>query len=133
MNKWQQRRAQLSNDGAQRVLTAKQFLGKEGAIAYLTPQQLFSFNDHAREEDVDHFANVIELGKQFRMTGCQKPKAPDKGGNKYVWPVFNRNGNVDGGKVLNIGNLYQFINDLYDRKFTIGFTYDDLIEEAEQV
>lgn len=133
MTKWKERRAQNSNQGAHRVLTAKEFLGKEGTVAYLTPQQLFTFNDNSREEDVDYFADVIELSKQYKMVDCKKPKTPDKGGNNYVWPIFNRNGNSAGGKVLNIGNLYQFVNDLYDRKFTIGFTYDDLIEEAEQV
>jgi hypothetical protein len=133
MNKWQQRRAQLATADAQKVLTAKQFLGKVGGTAYITPQLLFTFNDNAREEDVDYFANVIDLGRQYKMTGCRKSKNPDKGGNHYMWPVFNRNGNVDGGKVLDIGNLFQFVKDLYDRKFIIGFTYDELIEEAEQV
>lgn len=130
--KWKERRAQLVTVGVQKLLTAKLFLGKEGGTPYLTPQQLLTFNDNAREEDVDYFANVVELSRQFQMTGCRRSKTPDRGGNYYLWPIFNRNGNVDGGKVLNIGNLFQFIQDLYDRKFTVGFTYDELIDEAEQ-
>jgi hypothetical protein len=132
MNKWQIRRAQSSqNGGSQKVLTARMFLGKDGHEAYLFAEQLFDFTDNARVEDIESFAHVLELGKQFRMIGCSKPKT-DKGGNLYIYPAFSRNGNNDGGKVLNIGKLFQFVNDLYDRKFIIGFTYDDLIEEAEQ-
>jgi len=129
--KWLTRRAQLSNAGAQSVLTAKQFLGKEGNTPYLTPQQLLTLNDYGRQADIISFVHVLELSKQYQMIACSAPK-PDRGGNEYVWPTFNRNGNSDGGKVLNIGNLFQFITDLYDRKFTVGFTYDDLIDEAEQ-
>lgn len=125
------RRAQLSLSGGPRLLTAKEFLGKEGTTPYVTPEQLFEFNDNSRQEDVDEAGRFIDLGKQYGIVSCKNPRL-DKGGNRYAYPVFNRNGNTDGVKVVEFGNIFQFIQDLYDRKFAIGFTYDDLIVEAEQ-
>lgn len=127
MNKWKQRREQSSQKSSNnQVLTAKRFIEM-----YLSIELIIKFNDEARESDVEHFAHVLELGQRFRMVGCSRIQK-DRSGNEYIYPAFSRNGNNDGGKVLNIGNLFLFVNDLYDRKFVIGFTYDELIEEAEK-
>jgi len=132
MSKWKERRASGSQNGGDKMLTARMFLGKDGHSPYIAPQQLISFVDNGRAEDVEHLSNTIEFSKQFRMTACRTSRTPDKGGNYYKWLVFNRNGNEDGAKVINIANLFQFVDDLYNRKIAISFTLDELIEEAEQ-
>jgi len=132
MTKWRERRAGGSQNDGGKVLTAAMVLGKDGSNPYIIPQQLLSFVDHGRAEDVEHLSNVIDMSKQFRITACRTSKTPDKGGSYYKYVVFNRNGNEDGGKVLNIGNLFQLVDDLYNRKIVIGFTLDELIEEAER-
>lgn len=132
MKKWQQRRAKSSSNGSKIVLSAKGFLGKEGIYQFTTPDQLFQFNDNAREEDVAEMAAFFDLVKAgYRIIVTRKTRV-DQGGQTYKFQNFNRNGNSDGAKVVNVGNIFDFIEGLYDNKFTINFTYDELLEEAEQ-
>ncbi|MGI4727814.1 MAG: hypothetical protein ACRYGB_04505 [Janthinobacterium lividum] len=108
------------------------FLGKEGSFQFISPEELFEFNDDGREQDVEEMSAFFDLVKQgYRIVPNRKHRK-DRGGNQYKYQDFNRNGNTEGVKVVSIGKIFDFISGLYDNKFTIDFTYDDLIEEAEQ-
>jgi hypothetical protein len=132
MKKWQQRRAKVSATGNKMVLTTKMFLGKEGDNPIVTPDVLFEFNDNAREDDVNDMSAFFDLVKAGYKIIVSRKTRIDQGGNLYKYQNFNRNGNSDGAKVVNIGKIFEFIEGLYDNKFAINFTYDDLLEEAEQ-
>jgi len=132
MNKWKERRVKHSPTLQIKELTARQFLGKDGCTPYITPKVLLDFNDDGREDDVSEMSAMFSLANARHRIIVTRKVRTDKGRNRYKFQNFNRNGNPDGAKVVLIGNIEQFLEDLYDNKFVINFTYDDLIEEAEQ-
>lgn len=133
MRNWQKRRAQGAANGGKMLVTTKMFLGKEGNLQFITADELFHFNDHSREDDVNEMVAFFDLVKAGYKPIITRKTRKDQGGNPYKYQSFNRNGNPDGVKVLLIGNIFDFIEGLYDSKYVINFTYDELIEEAEQV
>lgn len=132
MKKWQERRAKVAVAGNKMVLTTKMFLGKEGNLQFITADALFHFNDTGREDDVNDMIAFFDLVKAGYKVIITRKTRTDQGGNVYKYQNFNRNGNSDGAKVVGIGKIFDFIEGLYDNKFTINFTYDELLEEAEQ-
>lgn len=113
-------------------MTAAMFLGKVGTVKYLTPEQLFQFNDYAREEDVEEMAAFFDLIKEgLKMVVRRKPQY-DISGNAYKYPNFIRPKSPEGVKVILIGKIDQFIKDYQAGKVKTNFTYVDLIAEAEQ-
>lgn len=131
MKKWQARRSFVSSNG-KLVLTAKMFLGKEGDFQFITADELSEFIDNGREDDIQEMSDFFDLVKAGYSIIVRRKKRTDKSGNRYQYPNFNRNGNTDGAKVVGIGKMFDFVQGLYDNKFTINFTFDELIEEAEQ-
>ena len=132
MKKWQVRRVLNNSVGGKILLTTKMFLGKEGNFQFMTAEQLFQFNDNSREDDILEMAAFFDLVRAGHRIIITRKTRVDKGDNPYKFQNFNRNGNSDGAKVLSIGKIFDFIEGLYDNKFAINFTYDELIEEAEQ-
>lgn len=132
MKKWQKRRAKNALGGSKIMLTTKMFLGKEGNFQFITADELFKFNDNSREADIEEMSAFFDLVKVGYKPIITRKTRNDVGGNLYKFQNFNRNGNSDGAKVLSVGKIFDFIEGLYDNKFSINFTYDDLIEEAEQ-
>jgi hypothetical protein len=108
------------------------FLGKEGSFQFVTPDELFEFNDDGRDQDVEEMSAFFDLVKQSYRIIPNRKNSIDRGGKQYIYQDFNRSGNNEGVKVVLIGKIPEFIEGLYDNKFTINFSYDDLIEEAEQ-
>lgn len=132
MRNYQRRRGLDPSAGEPGILTAAMFLGKTGREPYVIPEQLFQFNDHAREDDVDEMAAFFDLIKEGLKMVVRRKAQTDVGGNPYKYPNFIRPKSPEGAKVVLIGNIDQFIKDYQAGKIRTDFTYDDLIAEAEQ-
>lgn len=113
-------------------LTAKRFLGKDGSTAYIETKTLLNFIDTARDEDIEELDSFFDLTKEGLKMAINRRVLVDKGGNPYKYENFIRPRGPEGVKVPLIGDIKQFIIDYQAGKFSIDFTLEDLVAEAEQ-
>lgn len=111
--------------------SAKTFLGKEEAEAYIDCKTLLDFIDHGRLEDVEELERFFDLVHQGRKFTISKRVRTDAGGRKYTYQNFHSSKGPEGVKVCLIGNIQQFISDYHAGTVTINFNFEQLIAEAE--
>ena len=119
------------NNDPKGKLTAKTFLGKDGPTAYIETKTLLHFIDTARDEDIEELDSFFDLVKEDLKMAINRRVLVDRGGNPYKYENFIRPRGPEGVKVPLIGNIKQFIIDYQASKFSIEFTLEDLVAEAE--
>jgi hypothetical protein len=123
--------SQISASGSTNVLTAAMFLGLTGEEAYVKPEQLLHFIDTGRIEDIQEADACVTLVKDRTKVAIPRRVLVDKGGNPYKYPTFIQPNGPDGVKVVQVGNIFQFLTDYHKGRFVIDFTLDDLVTAAE--
>lgn len=117
------------NDGRP-ILTAKQFLGKAEGTKYFEPEGLMKYVRSLRPKEVYHTKEVFSsMQSGYRVVGSLAGQ-PDKGKRWYVFVNFHRGNATTGAKLILEGGMTQFLQDYADFKFVVGFTLEELIEEA---
>ena len=114
------------------ILTASAFLGKDGKEAYITSSVLLQFIDTARNEDIEEMDSFFSLIKENLKMAINRRELTDRGGNKYKYENFLRPKGPEGVKVVLIGDMQRFITEYQQGAFTIDFTLEELVEEAEK-
>jgi hypothetical protein len=114
------------------VLTATAFLGKDGKSAYIEPKTLLHFIDTARTEDIEEMESFFNLVKEDLKMAINRRINVDRGGNRYKYENFIRPKGPEGVKVQIIGEIERFIKEYQQGKFSINFTLEQLVEEAEK-
>lgn len=123
---------ETSKNGGKKELTPAMFLGKVGDTTYVSPKNLMAFVEGARLEDVQEFDALLQLTKERLRIVFDRKIRTDKGGYDYQYLNFVRPNAIEGVKAVLIDNVKQFIIDYRDAKFTINFTLDELVAEAEK-
>jgi hypothetical protein len=107
--------AKSTKGGSNENLTAKQFLGKEGNRCYSTPDAFVKFAERLREPEVEQLDGAFECMQNGDRTIGAIVTRVDKGGRPYTFVNFLKsNATVD----------------YMDGQFKVGFTLDELVEEA---
>jgi hypothetical protein len=129
MNKIRLRREK--SPASSEILTAAMFLGKNGSTPYVDAKTLLNFIDNARTEDVDEMESFFNLVKEELKMAINRRVNTDRGGNSYKYENFLRPKGPEGVKVQMVGDIQRFITDYQAGKFTIDFTLEELVTEAE--
>lgn len=116
--------------GSTIVITAKQFLGKEGDKQYCNPDKLVDYAKSLREPEVDQLDETIACMQAGLRTIGTTSRRVDKGGRSYAYLNFVKINATVGLKVILEAGMQQLISDYQDGKIAIGFTLEELIEEA---
>lgn len=127
-----ERRGLTSSNGGRPILTAAMFLGKGESPAYVTPHQILQFVDKGRLEDVKELEGFFDMVKERLKIIVPRNPRTDKSAVPYKYTTFIRPNSPDGAKVVLIGNINQFMDDYRDGKFSIDFTFEELVAEAEK-
>jgi hypothetical protein len=112
------------------VITAKMFLGKEGNTKYCDSEQLVKYASSLREPEVDQLDQTIDCMKAGIRTIGTTSRRVDKGGRSYAYLNFAKINATVGLKVILEAGMQQLIADYQDGKIVIGFTLEELVEEA---
>ncbi|WP_183578743.1 hypothetical protein HDF18_22640 [Mucilaginibacter sp. X5P1] len=112
------------------ILTARKFLGLDGSEGYFSPSQLLTYAQSLREIEVDQIEQVFTCMKNgLRMAGAIVTR-PDKAGRPYSYLSFIKLNATVGLKLILEHGMKQFVLDYQDNKFAVGFSFEELIEEA---
>lgn len=117
-------------NGGRPTLTAKQFLGKEGSHVYYDATSFLTYAKSLRPNELTDLSQVMTfMNEGLRFTGSLAPRQ-DKGGRRYVWCSANRTNSTTGAKLILEKGTTKFLEDYVNGKFVVGFTLEELIEEA---
>ncbi|MGN6177839.1 MAG: hypothetical protein ACTHNW_01585 [Mucilaginibacter sp.] len=117
-------------NGGRPTLTARQFLGKEEGISYFKPPELIAFAKTLRPNEISALETIFEgMADGCRVGGTIASKK-DKGGRRYAFVTMDRANANSGGKYILEGGMVQLLKDYMNAKFVIGFTLEELVEEA---
>jgi len=118
------------SSGSTVVITAKQFLGKEGDKPYCSPEKLVDYAKSLREPEVEQLdQTVVCMNAGLRTIGTVTTRR-DKGGRMYSYLNFVKINATVGLKVILEAGMKELIADYQDGKIIIGFTLEELVEEA---
>ncbi|GAB3915368.1 hypothetical protein [Mucilaginibacter boryungensis] len=121
--------AALLNDGRPK-LTAKQFLGKDGTNAYYNNETLLSFVKTLRPQEISEMQEILKgMSEGLRIVGTIASRT-DKGGRRYAYLNLQHVNANTGGKFILEDGTTRFLNDYMNGKFVVGFTLEELVEEA---
>lgn len=112
-------------------LTARMFLGKDNCQAYIEPATLLHFVDNGRIENVLQTGEFIDGVYHRRKFSISLLDRKDSVGEPYTYQSFLNPMGPEGKKVMSIGNMKQFIIDCHRGMFVTDFTFEQLIQEAE--
>jgi len=115
--------AELSTSQFYTDCSVNGFASKKETSEYLS-------NLDTRElEELEQLFAYLKDGKRIDFVPIARN---DRNGNPYVWiNIQLRKGNL-GLKVLLFADLLRFLKEYQDGAFAIGFTLEDLYEEAER-
>ncbi|SFS98538.1 hypothetical protein SAMN04487890_107282 [Mucilaginibacter polytrichastri] len=122
--------AKSTKGGSSIVLTAKQFLGKEGDKPYSNPDEFVKFAERLREPEIEQLDGVFECMQNGDRTIGSIVTRLDKADRPYTFVNFLKSNATVGFKYILEGNMKQFLKDYMDGQFKVGFTLDQLVEEA---
>ncbi|OOQ61344.1 hypothetical protein [Mucilaginibacter pedocola] len=109
------------------VLNAAMCLAK-----YVQPKTLLNFVDTGRFDDVSDLDKFILKVKDNGKYNYSRKVRQDKGGFNYKYiSVFESNG-PEGFKIVLLDNMDHFLREYHLGLFTIDFTLEDLVKEAEK-
>ncbi len=112
------------------VITAKQFLGIEGNKKYCDPEKLVQYAKSLRESEVDQLdQTIVCMQAGIRTIGTTITRV-DKGGRNYAYLNFAKINATVGLKVILEAGMKELIGDYQDGKIAVGFTREELVEEA---
>jgi hypothetical protein len=122
-----------TSSGNKVILTARQFLGLDGGEAYFTPDQLLTYAKSLRDIEVEQGEQVFScMQAGLRMVGAIITRQ-DKVGRPYSYLNFIKLNATVGLKLILEHGMKKFILDYQDNKFAVGFSLEELIEEATNV
>ena|ERR1700744_5584728 len=111
-------------------ITAKHFLGKEGNTSYCSPEKLVEYAKSLREPEIEQLDQAVAcMNAGLRTIGTVTTRT-DKGGRLYSYLNFVKINATVGLKVILEAGMKQLIADYQDGKIVIGFTLEELVEEA---
>lgn len=118
-------------NGNRPTLTAKQFLGKEEGQSYFKQSGEFvTFAKTLRPREVEQLDQLfVSMKEGLQIVGSLETRK-DKGGRDYAFVNTRRANATTGSKFILEGGMVPFLKDYMDGKFIIGFTLEELIEEA---
>jgi len=117
-------------NGGKPTLTTKQFLGKEEGQSYFKPADFIQFAKSLRPQEVEQLEQILSAMQEgLRIVGSLA-KRTDKGGRTYVYLNTNRTNATIGAKLILEEGTNIFLKDYMDGKFVVGFTLEELVEEA---
>lgn len=122
--------AKSTKSGSSTVLTAKQFLGKEGDKSYSNPDAFVKFAENLREPEVEQLDGAFECMQNGDRTIGSIVTRFDKADRPYTFVNFLKSNATIGFKYILDGNMKQFLKDYMDGQFKVGFTLEELVEEA---
>jgi hypothetical protein len=119
-----------TSDGNKPVLSAKQFLGKDEGLNYFKPETFVKYAKSLRPQEIEQLGQVFTGMKDgLRIVGSQLTRT-DKGGRPYTYLNANRVNATIGAKFILEDGMGDFLKDYMDGKFIVGFTLEELVEEA---
>jgi hypothetical protein len=114
------------------MITAKAFFGRDGETPYDTPIKFLTFGEGLRPKEAIDWQKLLNcMGEGMRMDG-NPATGTDAGKRDYVFHRFYKAKAVLGFKMVNGGGMPQLISDYQNGLISIGFTLEDLIEEAKK-
>ena len=117
-------------NGGKPTLTPKQFLGKEEGTRYFTSEAFIAFAKSLRPQEVDQLDQVFSSMKEGLRVVGSLVKRKDKGGRDYTYLNTNRVNATIGAKFILEQGMTSFLEDYMNGKFIVGFTLEELIDEA---
>jgi hypothetical protein len=119
-----------TGSGSTVVITAKHFLGKEGGKTYCSPAKLVDYAKSLREPEIEQLDQAIVcMNAGLRTIGTVTTRR-DKGGRMYSYLNFVKINATVGLKIILEAGMKDLIADYQDGKIVIGFTLEELVEEA---
>ena len=115
------------------LLTAQMYFGRNGETPYEEPSKFLSFGESLRIKEAQDWQKLLVCMKNnMRMEG-NPATGVDAGNRPYTFHRFFKAKATLGFKMVNGGGMPQLVEDYQEGKILIGFTLDDLIEEAKKV
>ncbi|WP_461450124.1 hypothetical protein [Mucilaginibacter sp.] len=123
----------VSHSSTATLLTAQMFFGRNGETPYEVPEKFLSFGESLRPKEANDWQKlVLCLKNNMKMDG-NPATGVDAGNRPYTFHRVYKSRATLGFKMINGGGMPQLIEDYQEGKILIGFTLDDLIEEAKKV
>lgn len=120
-----------SQGGAQAKLTAKQFLSKDPKVkGYTTPDAFLTYGKSLRPSEVEQLEQGFSFIKdKVKIIGSLTTR-PDRSHRSYAHPTFLHGNAQQGCKIILEAGMKEFLQDYIKGNVAIGFTLEELIEEA---
>jgi hypothetical protein len=115
-----------------KTITSRSFFGKDGEVAYTTPREFLAFGESLRQKEAHDWAKILLCMQQgMRMDG-NPSTGVDVAMRPYTYHRFFKSKAVMGFKLISGAGMQQLIADYQDGTIAIGFSLEDLIEEARR-
>jgi hypothetical protein len=112
------------------LLTARQFLGKDEGLSYFKPDRFIAYAKSLKPREINNLRVIFEgMSEGLSIVGDLSSRE-DKGGRSYKYPEFRSANAQSGAKLIMEDGMIPFLKDYMNAKFIVGFTVDELVEEA---
>lgn len=114
------------------LLTPRMFFGRDGETPYETPNKFLVFGESLRPKEAQDWGKLIQcMADGMRMDG-NPATGVDVGNRPYTFHRAYKAKAVLGFKMVSGGGMPKLVSDYQSGLVTIGFTLEDLIEEARK-
>ena len=114
------------------LLTARMFFGRDGETPYETSSNFLAFGESLRPKEASDWQKLLQcMSEGMRMDG-NPATGVDVGKRPYVFHRAYKAKAVLGFKMINGGGMPKLVEDYQSGLVSIGFTLNELIEEARK-
>ena len=126
-------KAELGSSISAPKIIACHFFDNDQKTGYSTREEFLEYGATLTPSDEEHLRNGIKYLKEGLKTDGGSDIRRDVTGRQYIYYRFFKPRSTPGAKIILTPSIVRLFSDYQNGLITVGFTLDDLINEAKKV